>query len=137
MYISSWETRRWTWIIYRWIIYVSSVTYGFMFSLFQDRLSEFESVHIFLGNQAMDLDSTVASLVYAFYSYQVCNHNTKMRVFNLWDKRVNESDVSGVDGRLAKARKALNAISGLGIRSNGLSVQRTCCTVNSRKSRPP
>ena len=47
----------------------------FYVSLFQDRLSEFESVHIFLGNQAMDLDSTVASLVYAFYSYQVCRRS--------------------------------------------------------------
>ena len=39
-----------------------------------------------------------------------------------------ESDMSGVEGRLAKARRALNAISGMGIRRNGLSVA-TCCLI--------
>ena len=39
-----------------------------------------------------------------------------------------DDDVSGVEGRLAKARRALNSISGLGIRRNGLSVV-TCCVI--------
>ena len=39
-----------------------------------------------------------------------------------------EEDMSGVEDRLSKARRALNAISGLGIRRNGLSVA-TCCLI--------
>ena len=39
-----------------------------------------------------------------------------------------DSDTSGVEGRLSKARRALIALSGLGIRRNGLSVA-TCCII--------
>ena len=39
-----------------------------------------------------------------------------------------EEDMSGVEDRLSKARRALNAISGLGKRRNGLSVA-TCCLI--------
>ena len=70
-------------------------------------------------------------------------HNAAIRNFRLGDKRVKEKvryehvgitaclyedDVEGIDGRLSKARKALNAISGLGIRRNGLTVA-TCCII--------
>ena len=70
-------------------------------------------------------------------------HNSQMRVFMLGEDRVKErlsyehvgittclyeTDVSGVQDRIAKARRALNAISGLGIRRNGLSVF-TCCII--------
>ena len=37
-----------------------------------------------------------------------------------------DEDALGIVGRLSKARRALNAISGLGIRKNGLSIH-TCC----------
>ena len=67
-------------------------------------------------------------------------HNSEVRVFKLGSDRVRErtsydhvgvtaclfdEDISGITGRLSKARRALNAISGLGIRRNGLSVY-TC-----------
>ena len=39
-----------------------------------------------------------------------------------------ESDLSGVEERLSRARRALNAVPGLGIRKNGLTVA-TCCTI--------
>ena len=70
-------------------------------------------------------------------------HNAEVRIFKLGNNRVRErlsydhvgvttclfdDDVSGVEGRLAKARRALNSISGLGIRRNGLSVV-TCCVI--------
>ena len=65
------------------------------------------------------------------------------RIFKLGQDRVRErktydhvgvtccltdDDVTGIEGRLSKARRALNAISGMGIRRNGLSVA-TCCTI--------
>ena len=37
-------------------------------------------------------------------------------------------DASGVEERLAKARRALNAISGLGIRKNGLTIASVQCS---------
>ena len=39
-----------------------------------------------------------------------------------------DDDASGIVGRISKARRALNAISGLGIRRNGLSMY-TCCMI--------
>ena len=68
-------------------------------------------------------------------------HNTEVQHFSLGRDRVRErlsydhvgvtlglyeDDVSGVEGRLAKARRALNAISGLAIRRSGLSVETFC-----------
>ena len=35
-------------------------------------LTEFNEVHVVLGNEACDLDSMVSSLVYAFSIFQVC-----------------------------------------------------------------
>ena len=70
-------------------------------------------------------------------------HNATQRNFKLGRDRVKErlsydhvgvtaclydEDISGIEGRLAKARRALNSISGLGIRRNGLTVQ-TCGTI--------
>ena len=70
-------------------------------------------------------------------------YNAVRHVFKLGLDRVNErssyahvgvsaclfeDDMTGIQGRLAKARRALNAISGMGIRRNGLSVA-TCCLI--------
>ena len=70
-------------------------------------------------------------------------YNAVRRVFKLGPDRVNErsnydlmgvtaclfeNDMTGIEGRLAKARRALNAISGMGIRRNGLTVA-TCCLI--------
>ena len=70
-------------------------------------------------------------------------HNAEVRHFSLGRDRLHErlsydhvgvttclyeDDVSGVEGRLAKVWRMFNAISGLGIRSIGLSVA-TCCLI--------
>ena len=70
-------------------------------------------------------------------------HNADRRLFRLWGEGVRErlsydhvgvtacsyeDEVSGILGRLSKARRALNAISGLGICKNGLSLH-TCCII--------
>ena len=70
-------------------------------------------------------------------------HNAEMRHFRLGGDRVKErlsydhvgvtaclydDDASGIVGRISKARRAFNAISGLGIRRNGLSMY-TCCMI--------
>ena len=39
-----------------------------------------------------------------------------------------EDDLSGIEERLSKGRRALNAISGLGIRRNGLTIY-ACCVI--------
>ena len=70
-------------------------------------------------------------------------HNSKIRNFKLGTDRVREKltydyvgitsclyeyNAEGVTGRIEKARKALNAITGLGIRSNGLTAS-TCSII--------
>ena len=67
--------------------------------------------------------------------------NSNLRRFKLGSKRVKErttydhvgvacclyeEDMTGIENRLAKARRTLNAVSGMGIRVNGLTVS-TCC----------
>ena len=69
--------------------------------------------------------------------------NADRRFFMLWDDRVreklsyehmgvvcclSEDDVSGIEKRLTKAQRALNAVSGLEIRRNGLTVA-TCSII--------
>ena len=71
------------------------------------------------------------------------SYNADRRFFMLGDDRVREklsyehvgvvcclyeNDVSGIEKRLSKARRALNAVSGLGIRRNGLTVA-TCSII--------
>ena len=39
--------------------------------ILQNDLSNFTTIHVVIGNEACDLDSTVSALVYAFYLNQV------------------------------------------------------------------
>lgn len=53
--------------------------------LFQQRLTKDTSVHVVIGNEACDLDSAVAALVYAFYLYKVIRNDIIIKVcFYFW-----------------------------------------------------
>lgn len=48
----------------------------------KDRLDEFRSVHVVIGNEAFDIDSTISACVYAYFLHKVYNSFTSSLILS-------------------------------------------------------